>query len=142
MERAVKKSAVKWLMAAICVGLFGLIAFGALTLFGPDEVVWRREIRAGDELIQAIEAYRREHRFLPSSIEKTGLRDSDALRVFYEKCGDSRYLVWFGTTLGESMSYSSVTRKWESRNRRHTCDAGRRRYAENNRRGRFTATRD
>jgi len=119
MEHAVKTSVLKTFLVGTCICVLGLIAFGLLTLFGPDELVWRRQIHAGNELIGRIESYRRAHRRLPGSLQETGLRDHDALRVSYQKCSDDKYVVWFGTTLGESISYTSSIRKWESLNR--TC---------------------
>jgi len=41
--------------------------------------------------------------------------DEERNRFFYETCGD-RYDLWFGTTLGRSMTYDSATRKWNSLN--------------------------
>jgi hypothetical protein len=117
MEHVVKRSVLKPLLAGIGICVLGLVAFGALTIFGPDKLVWRGQVNEGNELIQRIESYRREHRRLPDSVEETGIRNPDALRVFYQKCSDDRYIVWFGTTLGESMTYTSETRKWESLNR-------------------------
>ncbi|HZU27985.1 MAG TPA: hypothetical protein VFA04_20820 [Bryobacteraceae bacterium] len=106
-------------MIGSCICVLALIAFAALMIFGPDEIVWRCELHQGNDAIQRIESYRGKHHRSPGSLEETGLRDSDPSWIFYQKCNDRQYVVWFGTTLGESMTYTSWTRNWESLNR--TC---------------------
>jgi len=100
-----------------CLLAIGLCGYAYFSVFGPDEFVWRGRIREGQELITRVESFRQEHHRLPESLEEAGIRDPDSLRVYYKKCDDSKYLVWFGTTLGESMTYNPVTRKWEPYNR-------------------------
>lgn len=84
-----------------------------MVLFAPDEVVYQREIRKGNELVARAEAFRREHGRVPTSSE-LAIPDQDSMRFVYTRCSDQQYIVGFGTTLGESMSYTSDTRRWES----------------------------
>ena len=81
-------------------------------LCAPGKVVWWQEIREGNALVGKVEAYRRGHHRLPASLEEAGISEPDSSRLFYEKCNDGRYVVWFGTSLGKSMSYSSETGNW------------------------------
>jgi hypothetical protein len=37
--------------------------------------------------------------------------------LFYSKWDSVNYLVWYGTDLGESMTYYSDSKKWEERQR-------------------------
>jgi hypothetical protein len=96
----------------ITLGLCGLAYF----VFAPDEIAYRREIHQGNGLVLNIEKFRREQGRLPGSVEELAITDADTLRLFYAKCSESRYIVWFGTTLGESMTYTSETRRWHDLN--------------------------
>ena len=49
---------------------------------------------------------------LSESLEEIGIKDPD-LNVFYRKIGPEEYCVWFGTSLGESETYNSRSKKWE-----------------------------
>jgi hypothetical protein len=102
-----------------CLLAIGLCGYAYFSVFGPDEFVWRDRIREGEELATRVETFRQEHHRLPESLEETGLRNPDSLRLYYSKCNDSQYFIWFGSSLGESMTYNSVTRKWEPYN--HPC---------------------
>ena len=107
-----------WKRAVIIagVGLAVLALFGYLNVFGPDSVVYRGKIREGNAVIAQIEAFRSEHHKLPVSMEEAGALQADPKRIYYEPCNDHMYLVWFGTTLGESMTYDSSSANWQSLN--------------------------
>ena len=96
--------------------LVALLALAYLWLFGLPDFVWLPEIHAGNRIVQKIEAYRQQHHRLPESLADVGVRDTESDKYSYEKCSEARYIVWFGTTLGESMSYDSRTFKWEPLN--------------------------
>jgi hypothetical protein len=104
------------LIIVSCLVVIGLCGYGYMSVFGPDEFVWRDEIREGQELVVKVETFRQENHRLPESLEEVGIRDPDSLRLNYEKCNDSEYLLSFGTTLGESMTYNPIKRKWEPDN--------------------------
>ena len=81
--------------------------------------VWffqRQQIKIGEKIISQVEASRKNHGRLPADLKEVGIDDSDDFRVFYEKMNENDYCVWFGTTLGESESYTSRTRKWDDLN--------------------------
>ena len=103
----------KAILLTIGALLLMFVSVVALFVFAPDRILYFREIRKGDRLVSAIEAYRRQNGRLPESTTKLVGRFSDDGQFYYEKCSDSDYVVWFGTTLGESMTYSSDTRLWE-----------------------------
>ena len=96
------------------VMLFGVtICLAAVTfLWQPTWLFHWRDFRNGNEIISRVEAFRTSHGHLPESLQDVGMTDPD-LRVFYRKTNDSEYIVWFGTTLGESETYNSSTKKWE-----------------------------
>jgi hypothetical protein len=61
--------------------------------------------------ISRIEEFRKAKGQLPDSLSEAGGQDSESCPC-YCKTGDGSYLVWYGTTLGESETYNSETRKW------------------------------
>ncbi len=80
--------------------------------FVPDEFVWRHEIGQGDELVQRIESYRRQHGRAPASLRELFGIYVDG-RLSYQRCGANRYIVRFPTTVGEYMSYDSLLHRWQ-----------------------------
>jgi len=110
-------SGKQMLIIVSCLFVVALSGCGYMSLFGPEEFVWRDEIREGQELVVKVETFHQENHRLPESLEEVGIRDADSLRFNYEKCNNSEYLLSFGTTLGESMTYNPTKRKWEPFNR-------------------------
>jgi len=49
-------------------------------------------------------------------MNEVGVDPLTSNQYFYQACDNRRYLVWFGTTLGESMTYDSEVRSWDSLN--------------------------
>lgn len=70
------------------------------------------DFRTGNRIIGRVEAFRQSHGRLPETLEEVGITEAD-LRGFYRKTNDQEYIVWFGTSLGESESYDSRTGKWD-----------------------------
>ena len=97
----------RFLAAAVCAG----ITVG-LFLWQPAWLFHWHDFRTGNEIVLRVEGFRTSHGYLPDSLKEVGLEDLD-LKVFYRKISDDEYCVWFGTTLGESETYSSRTKKWE-----------------------------
>jgi hypothetical protein len=69
-------------------------------------------IRSGNALILQVEAFRAKYGRLPEDLNELGDKDQDPY-VFFQKTSDSDYIVWFGTSLGESEVYNSATHKWD-----------------------------
>ena len=93
------------IMVLICV-LLGSFLFQPVWLFH------REEIRVGNEVVSLVEAFRTTHSYLPERLKDIGVNEAD-LNVFYRKVSDQEYEVWFGTSVGESKTYNSLTKKWE-----------------------------
>jgi hypothetical protein len=71
--------------------------------------------RLGEEAVRKIESFRTTHQRLPESLNEIGIEvksESDP-PVYYRKESSDRYTVWYGLSLGESMTYDSATGKWE-----------------------------
>jgi hypothetical protein len=100
-------------MCIIGVTLIGFGFLGYREFFGPPDVVWRSQIRSGNQLISRVESFRKVHGHLPSAQSEIDLNVTEQSRILYKKCTDTRYVVWFGTELGESMSYDSGSGVWK-----------------------------
>jgi hypothetical protein len=101
--------------AAVSLAAFA----GALicaAIFTPDSIVFSREFRQGNEIVRSIDAFRERGGKLPASLSEVGVTGKDQDRYFYQACVNGQYIVWFGTTLGKSMTYDSATHKWDSLN--------------------------
>lgn len=66
-----------------------------------------------ERMVAAVEEYRRVNGRLPDSVEQLGLKERIEGPAYYRKLSEKRYQVWFGTSLGESMVYDSVDKKWQ-----------------------------
>ena len=65
------------------------------------------------QLIEQIEQYKKEKKKLPLNLDEIGIQEKENSPAFYEKESDSTYIIWYGTTLGESKTYYSKSQKWE-----------------------------
>jgi hypothetical protein len=68
--------------------------------------------REGDNLIYLIEEYRLQTGKLPASLTALKIAELEAGPLYYQRKDAATYEVWFGTSLGESETYSSRTRRW------------------------------
>jgi|SRR5579859_209091 len=71
--------------------------------------------RLGEEIVRKIESFRVAQTRLPESLDEIGIevKSLSDPPVYYRKESPDRYIVWYGLSLGESMTYDSATRKWE-----------------------------
>ena len=66
----------------------------------------------GNRLIGLVEEYRDSNGRLPENLGEIGVAESLEGPLYYQKLDSVNYLMWFGTDLGESITYSSVTKEW------------------------------
>jgi hypothetical protein len=66
---------------------------------------------SGNTVVSKVEEYRRAKGRLPNSLSEVGIEEDEGCPC-YCKTGDDSYIVWYGTSLGESDTYSSETKKW------------------------------
>jgi hypothetical protein len=86
----------------------------ALFLWEPVWLFHRSELRTGNEIVARVDAFRATHGSLPETLQEIGMNDSEDLRVYYRKVSGNEYVVWFGAySVGESVTFNSVTRRWE-----------------------------
>jgi len=74
----------------------------------------RKLISRGNEIIQRIEAFKSNQKRLPNSLSEVGIGEEE---LFYNKYDSIHYIVWYGTSLGESVTYYSDSKKWEEGDR-------------------------
>lgn len=79
----------------------------------PDLVSERRDY--SDYLIAKVEEYKAKFGRLPESVSELGVQESETELAFYKREGDSGYIVWYGTMIGESAIYTSGSGKWVGR---------------------------
>jgi len=97
-----------------------LIALGILVLFFSS--LWFYDLikewqfkRKRDVLIEKIQKFVDANGRSPYSLTEIGVEEVMGGRgaLFYEKKGDLNYIVWYGTSLGESETYYSDNKRWE-----------------------------
>jgi regulatory protein YycI of two-component signal transduction system YycFG len=67
----------------------------------------------GKITIQKIENFRDNNKRLPNSLSELGIIEKEEGPIYYSKIDSNRYVIWFGTTLGESQTYDSEKRNWK-----------------------------
>ncbi len=71
------------------------------------------EIRQGNEIVSKIEKFKSEKNRLPNNLTELGLVEDEAGPIYYEKKGETKFILWFGKALGESAIYDSDTKQWK-----------------------------
>ena len=71
-----------------------------------------RLMREGDKIVAKIESYKKEKRRLPESLLEVGAEEKEEGPIYYSRKSETKYVLWFGMELGESVTYDSETRKW------------------------------
>lgn len=90
------------------VSAVAIIVF--LVVFMSTRLAYRQDFSEGKRVISAVESFKKAHHRLPDSLGEMNIEERG---VYYCKTkADGQYLVWFGTTLGQSMTYESQTGKW------------------------------
>ena len=67
--------------------------------------------RAGNEIVVKVEQFKKATGHLPNALSDIGIQGSESCPC-YCKTGNDSYVVWYGTTLGESDTYDSRTKQW------------------------------
>jgi hypothetical protein len=103
----------------IILGVIGFLAFLFLCIFisvssnRDFKSVYKKEIKAGNELVQRIDDYKVKNGSLPESLKL--IYSESEKEKFKSYCYDieaSDYVLYFGTTLGEGVYYFSAHKEW------------------------------
>jgi hypothetical protein len=68
--------------------------------------------KIGDQVLEQVEAFRRTNGRLPANLTEIGIKETEEGPIYYQQKTTSTYTLWYGTTLGESVTYDSEIRKW------------------------------
>jgi len=74
-------------------------------------VATRPNVERGDSVVAKVEQFRKSNGHLPNALSDIGTKEEENCPC-YCKTGDDSYIVWYGTSLGESDAYDSRTKKW------------------------------
>jgi hypothetical protein len=69
--------------------------------------------KQGDEMIVKVEQFKIREKRLPRSLEEIGMRETEEGPIYYRQLSESRYEIWYGTSLGESVTYDSDRNTWK-----------------------------
>ena len=100
-------------MKYIAIALFVFVPTVLISIFFlSDKILYAREFRVANTIIARTASFKYEHGRLPATLGELGIKD-DSPGVFYDKQSADAFTVWFGTSLGECMTYDSRTKKWD-----------------------------
>jgi hypothetical protein len=70
-------------------------------------------IKTGNQLVTRIRTYKNVNGTLPATLKDTGIDEIEEGPIYYRKESESKYILWFGGELGESVTYDSGSNKWQ-----------------------------
>ena len=71
------------------------------------------KIAKGNDVATKIETFKNKNGKLPNSLSEIGIKETESGPIYYEKKSESKYILWFGKELGESVNYDSETKQWK-----------------------------
>ena len=69
-------------------------------------------MRESEPIQASLESYRQTHGQYPESLTQIGISGKLEGPIFYRQESRASYLLWFGTSLGESRTFDSTDHKW------------------------------
>ena len=69
------------------------------------------ERKASNEIVAKVEQFKKSTGRLPDRLSDVGIKENESCPCYCKTSSDS-YMVWYGTTLGESDTYDSRTTEW------------------------------
>jgi len=76
--------------------------------------VWKHPfiVYRGNAIVRTIEEYKCRNQSFPPNLNELNISAEKIKGFFYEIHNDDRYIIWIGTTLGESIQFDSTEGKW------------------------------
>ena len=71
------------------------------------------KIAQGNEIAAKVEKFKNENGKLPDALSEIGVKETESGPIYYRKESESKYILWFGKELGESVIYDSETKQWK-----------------------------
>ena len=87
------------------------IPFFATRPLSTKELLYFEQRQASNEIVAKVEQFRKSTGHLPEVLSDIGLEENESCPC-YCKTTNNAYMVWYGTTLGESDTYDSRTKQW------------------------------
>ena len=103
------KQKIKYFLIITGLVIIGLIAFYFLYLRDARDNELKKE---ASELVIKIESFRKHNGRLPESLSELGIKETEEGPLYYDKQDSINYNLSFGTSLGESETYHSDSKKW------------------------------
>jgi hypothetical protein len=101
---------LKILLRLLFVASMVLLIFVAALTIAPQ---WRQTelMRQSEPIHEALKAYHLKHGSYPDALDQIGIPSREEGPIYYQR-ESSSYLLWFGTSLGESRTYHSSEGYW------------------------------
>lgn len=90
-----------------------LILLGVICLF-IFACGYGEKLKKGNQVIEKIEKFRAENKRLPNSLSEIGIIENESGPIYYKKENETKYVIWFGKSLGESATYDSAAKQWSN----------------------------
>jgi hypothetical protein len=76
---------------------------------------YHSERKASNEIVAKVEQFKKSSGRLPEALSEIGVKENESCPCYCKTSNDS-YIVWYGTTLGESDTFDSRSRRWSEVN--------------------------
>ena len=97
---------LKFILSFGIVLSFVIISFSC-SFYGNEK------LEKGKEIVKKIENFKNDKGKLPESLAEIGIEEREEGPIYYKKESETKFMLWFGTTLGESVQYNSDTKQWK-----------------------------
>lgn len=71
------------------------------------------KLQKGNDVVEKVEDYKSKKGRLPNSLNEIGINETESGSIYYRKESETKFILWFGKDLGESMTYNSDTKNWK-----------------------------
>ena len=95
----------------VIIGI-GILILACISFFLFRETREGRLMAQGNEYIDKINRYLEDTGRLPASLQELGLEERLEGPIYYERRDSAHFVLWFGTSVGESVTYDSRTKSW------------------------------
>jgi hypothetical protein len=66
-----------------------------------------------EAVVAKVEQFHVSKKRLPKTLSEIGINKTEEGPIYYKQIADTRYQVWYGSSLGESVTYDSDRKTWE-----------------------------
>jgi hypothetical protein len=84
-----------------------------LFVIGQFACIYGQKMAQGNRIVVKVEKFKSDKGRLPNNLTEIGIIEDESGPIYYEKKTETKYILWFGKELGESMTYDSETKQWK-----------------------------